>query len=278
MPWVTGAVVHAKPLGTLAAGPPAHLRPRLGAGLLALVLVESVAVASLVAATAPAVLGVDCTGNAVPNNGREYALAQQPDIGNPAIGIQGTIQHTNPNVCTHPGGFAFSLAVVTLAPTTTATGWVQPGWRKDEGDAEPSWVCEYHSTSDQNFIYQGPISNFEHIYKISYDSFDQLWDCFVDNVNVVSKGNIGFTSGDFVNSQGESNVRYGQIGRVDPGRLLIHNVNYLRGGSWKAAVFVDYVHTECQFIGTPNQVCFIDTHYGVDQDGNFDSNLRIWTW
>ena len=252
------------------------LRWRFASGTLALLLVESVGVAALSAVTAPAVLGVDCTGTAVPNNGREYSLAQNIDIGTPTIGIAATIEYTNPNVCTIPSGFAFSLAAASLAPTTT-TGWVQPGWRKDQGDTESAWVCEFHNISGQNFIYQGPIGHWEHNYKMMYDSYDKLWDCFVDNTNVVSKGNLGFTSGDFVNAQGESNARYGQIGRVDPGRLLIHNVYFWRGGTWQSAAFEDYIHAECQWPGGVQQ-CYSDTHYGVDEDGTYDSNLRIWTW
>ena len=215
----------------------------------------------------------------MPYNGREYSLAQENDIGNPAIGITVTIEYANPNVCTTPSGTAFSLTAASLAPnrTITTTGWVQPGWRKDQGATESSWVCEFHNTADQNFIYEGPIGHWEHNYSMKYDSFDKLWDCFVDSTNVVSKGNLGFTSGDFVNAQGESNARYGQIGRADPGRLLVHDVEFFRGSSWHAAAFDDYVHTECQRPGGVLH-CYVDTHYGVDSDGYGNDNLQIWTW
>lgn len=244
-----------------------HQPPRLWAfALLATTL-------SLFAAATPHgayAAGAQCTGAAIPNNGRAYALGQEDLPSGPADGVKGTISWGNPNVCTTPAGNAFSLEAVSLCNSGTAcTGWVQPGWRKDQANSVPHLVCEFHNTGGQNFIMTAPITSAGHIYEMSYDPLDQLWDCYLDGVNKYSRGNLGFTSGNFVNGQGETNARYAEIGNVTPSYIQYSVMKFRRSVAYSGMDLTSFFAGEC----APG--CVATSRYGVLE--NAVSSMRNWT-
>jgi len=189
--------------------------------------------------------------------------------------IRGDIEWTNPDVCTTPNNNAFSLAAVTLCTDgTDCDGWVQPGWRKNQGGSA-DWVCEFHKTSGspRNFIFQGPVSHYIHTYKMSVDGFGS-WSCFVDGVKKAEMSNLGFTEGTFINAQGETNARYAQIGRVDPLKLCFRNMQYHTDvpAQWNTSNLTNFQHWEC-IAGT----CTSLNDYGVNEPFG-DGSMGSWTW
>lgn len=93
-----------------------------------------------------------CPGTAIPNNGRDYAAGTQSIAGVAvAKGIRGNIGWVNPNICTRPDGLAFSLEVVNVCNTGACGGWVQVGWRENQGNAAPQFYCEFKPVGGRRF-------------------------------------------------------------------------------------------------------------------------------
>jgi hypothetical protein len=225
------------------------------------------------ARTVPPVLAaVVCTGNAVPADGRLYAYGAVPSVGAASDGIKGTISWANPNVCTIPGGGAFSLEAMTLCSNLTCDGWVQVGWRKDQGESVPSLLCEWHTSAGVNFISEAPITTAGHIYQMLYDPVDHVWDCYEDGIGKFARGSLGFASGTAIVGQGETNARYAQIGTILPAKLTYAVMKFHRSGSWLPMDVESFVVGECDINGN----CIPDSHYGTDE-GSGPGNFRNWT-
>lgn len=220
--------------------------------------------------------GADCTGAAVPNDGRITTSGYRETVA-AVDAIKGDIEWTNPNVCTTPNNNAFSLAAVTLCTeATNCLGWVQPGWRKNQGGSA-DWVCEFGKTNGNVFIFQGPVSHYIHTYKMSVDGSGS-WSCFVDGVKKAEVSNLGFTEGTYINAQGETNARFAQIGRVDPLKLYFRNMKYHTDvpAQWNTANLADFRHRECYWDGIWYE-CTTLANYGVNEPFG-DGSMGSWTW
>lgn len=216
------------------------------------------------ASPSTAVAAVNCTGNAVPNNGRLYSAADVT-LSDAAIGVKGLINWTNPDPCTTGDGNAFTLEAVTLCKTSSCDAWVQPGWRKNQGDTQPHMVCEFHdgsgATPPRNHIYDFPLTTSSHTFQMLYDASHGEWTCYKDGTAKFTRTVYGMGNGTWVNGQGETNAEYAQIGKVWPNYLDIEYIKFYRGGVWNIANV---------------QLSIVDSEYG----GAIPSTgwQRNWTW
>lgn len=176
-----------------------------------------------------------CPGTAIPNNGRDYSAGTRSIAGvATAKGIHAKIDWSNPNICTTPAGNAFSLQVVNICNTSSCGGWVQVGYRKDQGQAAPRFYCEYHNTNGTKTILYAPLVQGNWDYRATYDSFDGVWDCILEGSGKFARGGLGFVSGTWLVAQGEVNATHGQIGLMAPGKTWYQGMQYLNAANaWK---------------------------------------------
>jgi len=213
------------------------------------------------------VLALQCTGNPVLPfpEGRNYVLAKKY-LDNPATGIKGTVFWTNPDPCWLADGSAFSLEGVSLCHLSAGNcdAWVQPGWRKNEGFANPMMVCEFTDNTGESYIYYFSLTTSSHVFEMRYNPSQAVWTCYRDGTAKITRPVLGMSSGTFINAQGEVNSLFGQIGRIYTNKLVIDTVKVYQAGAWSVANLGSLEVDE-------------NYHYGGDQETLLNS-LRNWSY
>lgn len=219
----------------------------------------SVVIASSGVALLSEVAEAHCPGTNA-SGGRDYA-ADRLSLSSNANGVKAIIAWTNPAVCGNVSGSPFSLEGTTLCKTSSCPGWVQTGWVRFSSWSEPKMYCEFVESGGAGVKYFFPLTHVTHTFQMAYDSFDLVWDCFLDGAGKASRGGLGFAAGDYLNVQGEVNSTHSQIGLVAPSKLLFNSMRYRNtSGSW--VVF------------NPNSA-YVESPYGYDRPAS--DQFRNWT-
>lgn len=156
-------------------------------------------------------------------SGNFYAYANESGFAQ-SDGVMGNIDWTQGNICT--SGVSHS---VTLCKASNDCGhWVQVGWRYSLGYAEPMMYCEFSYPGHAPKQVEFAITHATHHYKmqVTTQGFIELWTCYKDGGQkyVWPVGSAGFSSGTYVDAQGEAHQDHVQIGLMAPNRLSFFNL------------------------------------------------------
>lgn len=212
----------------------------------------------------PAVTAAHCPGGAP---GYRYAIGTL-GLPTPHTGIRGWIGYTNANPCTNTDGNAFTAEWLTLARNNTAVGFVQVGMMKRQGWTAPRYYCEF-TGNDNGFwhLHDGTssLSATAHQYRFATLTSEgtTYWECQFDGAPIIhthTVGQLGWSSGTFVEAGGEAYATHGQIGANAPSKLGLTVLQDRSGTTWATTNYNP---------GSP------PAPYGIDEP--VAGELRNWT-
>jgi hypothetical protein len=185
------------------------------------------------AAATPGVVLAHCTGGY-----QQTSVAGQRDIGYISDGVKGSIQWTNPNVCSDGSGHGVSLI--------KGIGWVQVGWWKLAGGSVRGY-CERQHPNDwyEHFRKSWAVTAETHVYEMTFEDVQDQWWCRLDGapIQTFSAAKVGFTSSDgLIDAFGETHAYHGQIGKMSPDKLTLSGLKYRRksNGLWYNMSLIGY--------------------------------------
>lgn len=143
---------------------------------------------------------------------------------------------------------------------------MQVGWIKRWGYTEPWMYCEFAPAGPGRFIEEFAISPVSHNYLADVEGAgsDAAWLCVLDGVSKygVTTSWMGFSNGNWMVAQGETDSLFSQIGKIAPSKLLFFNLKYLFAGTW--------LQLDLNSFASP-----VDSHYGRAEPN--PGQLQVWT-